>query len=143
MADPNPGIPAALPDSLPERPGTPALPAAATPKRGRGRPPKPDHLKLGRVIQVRIDGVLQTAIRDYMAMNNMTVSQALRVLITVGLDQERANPDAVFHAAAFREGILQGLGHVRGVIQRSVNIALNEIEQEIQTSEEEATDGSP
>jgi len=137
MSDPvNPGQPAALPDSIPDLPPHPEAPAGHT-RRTPGRPQSMDESRrLGRVIQVRIDKVLQTALADYMVKNNMTLSQAMRVLLTLGLDSERVNPDAVFHMAAFREGLFQGLATVREKIGSAVAQALQDMTTEIGDGEE-------
>jgi len=134
MSDPaNPGVPAALPATAPQE----SAPQAAPPvlRARRGRPVLDDETtRLGRIIQIRIDKVLQDALSTYMVTNNMTISQATRVLLTIGLNAETANPDGVFHAAAFREGVLQGLGTVKEKIGSAINKALKEIGSEIEGS---------
>lgn len=100
------------------------------PKR-RGRPPKSPEAVAQHVIHIRIDKLLQDALNDYMVRNGMTVSQAVRVLLMTGFSSEMANPEAVFHQAAFREGMFKGYAIIQERLGKAVAKAMQEIGREI------------
>jgi len=64
-------------------------------------------------IGVRLDENTRTELQKYMQLNNMTLSQALRMLLALALRDETTNPELAFRAAAFREGLVLGVAQVR------------------------------
>lgn len=71
---------------------------------------------------VRVDGQLRDEVEGYMQANGMTRSQAVRILISLGLDKERQNPDG-FRALAFREGLVLGLAYVKEQVMVQLSAA--------------------
>lgn len=65
-------------------------------------------------MQVRLDPATQSAIRSWMRSRNVsTVSDALRILLQIGLRAETEGVDAARAAAAIQVGINAGMREVR------------------------------
>ncbi len=82
------------------------------------------------MIQARLDAPTREAFDAYMAKYGMTISQALRTLITMGLEESRQNPDAAFRAAAFREGLMLGVRTVKELLSTRLDKALDQAMRE-------------
>lgn len=74
--------------------------------------PEPRPGRSPTLFHIRVDGQLLDDVENYMAANNMTRSQAARILIGIGLEKEKENPDG-FRALAFHEGLMLGLAFVK------------------------------
>lgn len=75
-------------------------------------------------VTIRLDGPSRAAILGYMQRNSMSLSQALRILIAIGLRDEGQSADATFRAAAFREGIIHGVARIKEQLQVAIAAAM-------------------
>lgn len=76
---------------------------------------------IARKFSVLLDDETRAGVDAYATSNQMTNSQAVRVLLSLALKDENATADAAFRAAVFREGVTMGLSRVRERFNESMH----------------------
>lgn len=67
-----------------------------------------DGSEIPMTVGVRLDRVTRVEISEYMKQNNLTRSQALRTLISLGLRSGSSSSDSLYRESMTREGINLG-----------------------------------
>lgn len=91
----------------------------------------------------RISPALRQGIADYCAANNMRLSQGLRTLLFMGLHSAKMGPESAFKAAAFREGVIEGMAAFKRNFQEAVSKTLIEAGDVAETLFEEGKGPKP
>jgi len=77
-------------------------------------------------LSVLLDDDTRASLGAYMERNEMTVSQATRILLALALREEGASGDDTFRRAAFREGLHLGMAKMKEKFLTSVQQAVTE-----------------